>query len=52
MCPPINEIAYTSSVNQPILIGRWHLSILLTIISQSYGSEVVVPKIDHPGLEI
>jgi hypothetical protein len=51
MCPPINEIVCASSVNQSICICRWHLSISLAIISLGYGSEVVVPKIDHPGLE-
>jgi len=51
MCPPINEIIYVSSVNQRILVCRWHLSISLIIISLGYGSEVVVQKIDHPGLE-
>jgi hypothetical protein len=51
MCPPIGEIVYASSVNQRILICRWHLSISLAIISLGYGSEVVDHKIDHPGLE-
>ena len=51
MCPQINEIVYASSVNQHILVCRWPLSISLAIISLDYGSEVVVPKIDHPDLE-
>jgi hypothetical protein len=51
MCPPINEIVYASSVNQRILVCLWPLSISLAIISLDYGSEVVFPKIDHPGLE-